>query len=127
MAAGEEQTGSAARPPVVHAELVSDAEGHIALNGEIDHGVAPQLDAALDALFSAGAGSLVIDFARLSFFDSACISALIRAHATVTQRGGTVRLVNVDRFAHRVLQIAGLLPLFDIQRATSRDEEPDAQ
>ncbi|MFF5988902.1 STAS domain-containing protein [Prauserella flavalba] len=125
MTNGHENNGATANPTVVRAELVSDGEGHIALSGEIDHGVAPQLDAALESLFSAGAGRLVVDFARLSFFDSACISALVRAHSTVTERGGTVRLVNVDRYAHRVLQIAGLVPLFEIEQATGPDAEPD--
>ncbi|EHR52664.1 anti-anti-sigma factor [Saccharomonospora marina XMU15] len=102
--------------PTVRAELVSD-EGRITLSGEVDHGAAPQLDDALDRLLSGGAKRLVVDFARLSFFDSACISALVRAHAAITDRGGTMKLVNVDRFAHRVLQIAGLLPLFEIEQA----------
>ncbi|NIJ10660.1 anti-anti-sigma factor [Saccharomonospora amisosensis] len=102
--------------PTVRAELVSD-EGRITLAGEVDHGIAPQLDDALERLLSGGARRLVVDFARLSFFDSACISALVRAHAAITDRGGTMRLVNVDRFAHRVLQIAGLLPLFEIEQA----------
>jgi anti-anti-sigma factor len=102
--------------PTVHAELISD-EGRITLCGNIDHGVTPELDDALERLLSRGAHRLVVDFARLSFFDSACISALIRAHSAVAERGGTVKLVNVDRFAHRVLQIAGLLPLFDIEPA----------
>ncbi|MBK1785602.1 STAS domain-containing protein [Prauserella cavernicola] len=124
MTNGDEPTG-ATTTTVVHAELVSDGEGHIALSGEIDHGVAPQLEAALDSLFSAGAGRLVVDFARLSFFDSACISALVRAHTTVTERGGSVKLVNVDRFAYRVLQIAGLVPLFEIERASDAGDGPD--
>ncbi|PRX49928.1 SpoIIAA-like anti-anti-sigma regulatory factor [Prauserella shujinwangii] len=105
----------------VRAELVS-SEGRITLTGEIDHGVAPELDAALERLLSSGAERLVVDFAKLSFFDSACISALVRAHATVSERGGTVTIVNVDRFAHRVLQIAGLLPLFEIVPAEEQGE-----
>lgn len=96
-----------------------DGEGRITLRGEIDHGVAPQLSAALDDLVSAGAERLVVDFARLSFFDSACISALAHAHAAMAEREGGVRLVNVDRFARRVLQIAGLLPLFEVHPAES--------
>ncbi|MER7116576.1 STAS domain-containing protein [Saccharomonospora azurea] len=102
----------------VHVELVSNEEGRITLVGEIDHGMAPQLDDALDRLLAEGADRFVVDFARLSFFDSACISALVRAHARVTENGGTVKLVNVDQYAYRVLQIAGLLPLFDLEPDT---------
>lgn len=102
----------------VHAQILS-SEGRVTLAGEIDHGVAPELDAALERVLASGADRLVIDFAELSFFDSACIGALVRAHATVAERGGSVTLVNVDRFAHRVLQIAGLLPLFEIEPSGS--------
>lgn len=124
MTDGEERPGTASAPTVVRAELVSDNEGRVSLTGEVDHSIAPELDAALEKLFTAGARRLVVDFARLSFFDSACISALVRAHRTVNERGGVVRLVNVDRFAYRVLQIAGLVPLFEIHRLAD-DDEPD--
>ena len=99
----------------VHAELVRN-EGFVTLCGEIDHSVTPQLDDALTQLLAEKVDRLVVDFARLSFFDSACIGALVRAHASVTERGETVKLLNVDQYAYRVLQIAGLLPFFDIER-----------
>ncbi|WP_298182099.1 STAS domain-containing protein [Saccharomonospora sp.] len=99
----------------VHAKLVND-EGFVTLCGELDHNVVPQLDDALARLLSEGVDRLVVDFARLSFFDSACIGALVRAHASATERGGTVKLVNVDQYAYRVLQIAGLLPLFEVEQ-----------
>ncbi|RZQ60511.1 STAS domain-containing protein [Amycolatopsis suaedae] len=104
----------------VRTEL-NGTEGKVVLAGEIDHGVAPQLDAAMAELIESGAKRLVVDFANLSFFDSACLSALVRAHSAVQERGGEVKLVNVDRFAHRILQIAGLLPLFDITMADGAD------
>ncbi|WP_007025842.1 STAS domain-containing protein [Saccharomonospora iraqiensis] len=97
----------------VRAELV-EAEGRVTLSGEIDYGAAPRVDDALHRLLSDGARHLVIDLGELSFFDSACLGALVRAHAGTAERGGTVRLVNVDRHAYRVLQISGLIPLFDI-------------
>ncbi|OQO92490.1 anti-anti-sigma factor [Saccharomonospora piscinae] len=100
----------------VHVEL-ADSEGRVTLTGEIDHGVAPQLDDALTRLLAQDVDRLVVDFARLSFFDSACISALVRAHARMAERDGTITLVNVDEYAYRVLQISGLLPLFDVRKA----------
>ncbi|PXY21239.1 STAS domain-containing protein [Prauserella muralis] len=112
---GESRPVTAAGP-TVRTELAG-TRGLVALSGEIDHDVAPQLAAALDELIEGGAQGLVVDFTHLSFFDSACISALVRAHEAVSQRGGTIRLVNVDRFARRVLQIAGLLPLFEVEPA----------
>ncbi|WP_028661597.1 STAS domain-containing protein [Saccharomonospora saliphila] len=97
----------------VQTELIN-TEGRVTLSGEIDHGVAPQLDDALERLLARGADRLVVNFAHLSFFDSACISALVRAHERMSERGGTITLLHVDQHAYRVLQISGLLPLFEI-------------
>ncbi|HEX3788979.1 MAG TPA: STAS domain-containing protein [Pseudonocardiaceae bacterium] len=88
--------------------------GRIVLRGEIDHDVADQLDEAVRTLLDTGARRLVVDFADLSFFDSACIGALVRAHDQTQQCGGELALVNVDRYARRVLDLTGLLSVFTV-------------
>jgi anti-anti-sigma factor len=100
--------------PVVRSEVAGDT-GRIMLLGEIDHAAVEQLDNAVHELLDAGAARLVVDFARLSFFDSACISALVRARVQAEDRGGTVTLANVDPYARRILDITGLLSAFTIE------------
>ncbi|MCP2166508.1 STAS domain-containing protein [Goodfellowiella coeruleoviolacea] len=109
----EERT-EALEAPSVAVGRVDGTEGLLALHGEIDHGTASQIDEVVQRLLDEGATSLVVDFTDLTFFDSACLSSLIRAHTTITERGGTMTLTNVSRHARRVLDITGLLPLFQL-------------
>ncbi|NIH78872.1 STAS domain-containing protein [Amycolatopsis viridis] len=99
---------------VVRTEISGDT-GRVLLLGEIDHGAVDQLDQAVEELLGSGVVHLVLDFAGLNFFDSACISALIRAKTRAEERGGTVKLANVDRYARRILDITGLLGSFTIE------------
>ncbi|GHF21925.1 hypothetical protein GCM10017786_65090 [Amycolatopsis deserti] len=110
----DEGATSSATASVVRTEASGDS-GRVLLLGEIDHGAVDQLDQAVEKLLESGAIHLVLDFAGLNFFDSACISALIRAKTSAEERGGTVKLANVDRYARRILDITGLLGSFTIE------------
>ncbi|HKS44064.1 MAG TPA: STAS domain-containing protein [Amycolatopsis sp.] len=95
--------------------VVDGDTARVLLFGEIDHGAVAQLDQALHELLDAGAVRLVMDFENLSFFDSACISALVRARAQAEDRGGTMMLANLDRYARRILDLTGLLSSFTVE------------
>lgn len=91
--------------------------GRIRLLGEIDHTAVEQLDQAVADLLDQGAQRLLVDFADLSFFDSACISALVRARAKAEERGGTITLTNVNKYARRILDLTGLTPVFALDES----------
>jgi anti-anti-sigma factor len=94
----------------------SDATaGRIKLFGEIDHAAVDQFDQAVQELLDDGVERLVVDFDDLSFFDSACLSALVRARSQAEERGGTITLTNVDRYARRILDLTGLSVAFAIE------------
>jgi anti-anti-sigma factor len=104
---------------------VDGAAARVLLLGEIDHGAVGQLDGAMRELFESGVTRLVMDFAQLSFFDSACISALVRARAQAEQLGGTLALANLDRYARRILDLTGLLTTFTIEENGETGDEND--
>jgi anti-anti-sigma factor len=106
----EEQPGD----PVVRT-VVAGGTARVLLLGEIDHGAVDQLDEVVRRLLDSGVVRLVMDFENLAFFDSACISALVRARAQAEERGGTVTLANVGRYARRILDLTGLLATFTIE------------
>ncbi|NIH87478.1 STAS domain-containing protein [Amycolatopsis granulosa] len=110
----DEGATRSASASVVRTEISGDT-GRVLLLGEIDHGAVDQLDQAVEELLGSGVVHLVLDFAGLNFFDSACISALIRAKTSAEERSGTVKLANVDRYARRILDITGLLGSFTIE------------
>lgn len=91
--------------------------GRIRLLGEIDHSAVQQLDQAVTDVLDQGVDRLVVDFAELSFFDSACISALVRARSQAEARGGTITLANVNRYARRILDLTGLSPVFALDES----------
>ncbi|HET6505018.1 MAG TPA: STAS domain-containing protein [Amycolatopsis sp.] len=111
---------------VVRTEVAGTA-ARVLLLGEIDHGAVGHLDAALRELFESGVTRLVMDFAQLSFFDSACISALVRARAQAEERGGTLALANLDRNARRVLDLTGLLAAFTVEENSDHSGEDDTE
>jgi stage II sporulation protein AA (anti-sigma F factor antagonist) len=112
MMSSDEATRSGTTP-VVTTE-VSGETGRLALFGEIDHSTAEQLDDAVVGLLDSGIRTFAVDFAQLRFFDSACIGALVRMHQLVADRDGTVKLINVNRNARRILELTGLLTQFDV-------------
>lgn len=98
--------------------------GRVRLVGEIDHTAVAQLDRAVTELLDKGVGHLVVDFADLSFFDSACLSALVRARALAEDRESGITLTNVDQYARRILDLTGLSAAFTIE-AKAEVADPD--
>ncbi|WP_086822398.1 STAS domain-containing protein [Allokutzneria sp. NRRL B-24872] len=97
----------------VHGEVEGTA-GRIKLVGEIDYAGAPQLDAEVARLLTAGATRLTVDFSGVSFFDSACLSALVRARESAKEAGGELELTHLSKYALRILEIAGVTSLFTV-------------
>jgi stage II sporulation protein AA (anti-sigma F factor antagonist) len=93
----------------------ADGTARIELLGEVDHSVVDQLDEAMRAALDSGAERIVVDFRRLSFFDSACISALVRARAQAEENGRALALAHVDQYARRILDLTGLLAVFTLE------------
>jgi stage II sporulation protein AA (anti-sigma F factor antagonist) len=111
----EHRTEHPGNGAAVHTE--ADGTARIELLGEVDHSVVDQLDDAMRTAIDSGAQRVVVDFRRLSFFDSACISALVRARAQAEEHGRALALANVDQYARRILDLTGLLPVFTIEGA----------
>lgn len=81
----------------------------ITLVGEIDYAVAGEIAAAAEQkLDEAGARTVVVDLAQVSFLDAAGIGALVRIQHAACARGAAVRVASVpDRIA-RLLHLVGL-------------------
>ncbi|WP_435155184.1 STAS domain-containing protein [Amycolatopsis sacchari] len=116
------------RDEVIHTSAPVKAEhsgdvGRIKLFGEIDHTAVEQLDRAVTDLLGKGVARLVVDFEDLSFFDSACISALVRARALAEEQDSEITLANVNRYARRILDLTGLSSAFTIEPKDEDDED----
>jgi len=69
---------------------------------------------ALDELRDSGHARLVINLAEVPMIDSSGIGLLVRALASVKQRGGNIKLVNPSKFAVQTLKLVGVLNLFEV-------------
>jgi anti-anti-sigma factor len=85
--------------------------------GEIDIATVGLLDTALTAAIARGGTTAVeVDFAGVTFCDSAGIAALDTAAGTAAQGAILFRLIDVQFSVARVLQIVGLLEVLTAHR-----------
>ncbi len=60
------------------------------------------------------ANQMVMNFANVRFMTSAMLGLLIRAHKRITERGGQLRLCNLEPSLRKVFEITQLTKVFDI-------------
>ncbi len=77
-------------------------------------------DAVIEAL-DAGSRNLLINLKDVSTIDSSGVGELVSSYTTVTNRGGTLRLLNIPPKVMDILQITQLITVFD-----SFDSEDEA-
>lgn len=59
-------------------------------------------------------GELVVNFANVGFMSSAVLGLLVRVHKRVSERGGRVRLANLDPSLRKIFEITRLTQIFEI-------------
>jgi anti-anti-sigma factor len=59
-------------------------------------------------------GEMVLNFANVRSMSSAVLGLLVRVHKRVVERGGRLRLCNLDRSLLQVFEITQLTKVFDI-------------
>lgn len=81
----------------------------IAVAGELDLAVAPQMQEAIAR--AAGAGRVLVDLSECEFLDSTGIAVLIRGREALGEEGGSLSICNPGRQVLRVLDVTGLTRL----------------
>lgn len=79
----------------------------IVLAGEADLTCADRLDALITGQLAGGTRQLTIDVSGLRFADSASIRTLVLAARTLTERGGSLVLLDPQKAVARVLALLG--------------------
>jgi anti-sigma B factor antagonist len=67
----------------------------------------------LRSLVQQGRRKLLLNLANVSYIDSAGLGAVVQSYTTVTNQGGTLKLVNVTKRIKDLLAITKLLTVFD--------------
>ena len=68
---------------------------------------------AVTRLADSGKGKLLLNLADVPYVDSAGLGEIVRCHATVTKKGGRLKLVSLTKKIHDLLSITKLLTVFE--------------
>ena len=86
------------------------ATAHLEVAGEVDMETADQLaDAITDTVIHDHLTLVIVDFAKVTFCDSAGLAALDNAYALTRDQDIILHLINVQPDVRRVLEITGML------------------
>lgn len=95
-----------------------DGDAVLVLAGEIDLATSPRVrDAVIDVLATQPPARLVIDLSGVSFLDSTGIGALVAGRNKAAALGVPFVVRHPQRMVRRVLDIAGLLEVLDVELA----------
>src|SRR5580700_10118371 len=95
---------------------IMDCSGRITLGeGSV------QLRDAVRDLLSKGQKLILLNLGNITYIDSSGIGELVSAFTTVKNQGGELKLLNLTRKVHDLLQITKLYTVFDV-----KDDEASA-
>ncbi|HEX3436561.1 MAG TPA: STAS domain-containing protein [Pseudacidobacterium sp.] len=80
-----------------------------------------QLRDAIRDLLAKGQKHILLNLADVNYIDSSGIGELVSAYTTVRNQGGELKLLNLTKKVHDLLQITKLYTVFDI-----KDDEASA-
>ncbi len=67
-------------------------------------------------LAAKGNTSIVLNLGEVVYVDSSGVGELVKAHATIRSRGGVLKLTNLNKRVHDLLQMTRLSSVFDIEK-----------
>jgi anti-sigma B factor antagonist len=88
---------------------VVELDGRIILGEESN-----SLREKLKSMVAAGKKKIVLNMADITYIDSAGLGALVAAHVSAKTQGASVRLCNLGKKFHDVMQVTRLLTVFDV-------------
>jgi anti-sigma B factor antagonist len=63
-----------------------------------------------------GARAIVLNLGEVQYIDSSGIGELVKAHTTMRNQGGQLKLTNLNKRIHDLLEMTRLSAVFDIQK-----------
>ena len=68
----------------------------------------------LKSLLAEGKKKIVLNMVNIKYIDSSGLGTLVAAHVSAKTQGASVRLCNLGKKFHEVMQITKLLTIFDV-------------
>jgi len=67
-------------------------------------------------LVGKGAKAIVLNLGEVQYIDSSGVGELVKAHTTIRNLGGQLKLTNLNKRVHELLELTRLSAVFDIQK-----------
>lgn len=88
------------------------------LNGRITAGEPlAVLRDEIKELLDSGQKNILLNLADVRYIDSSGLGQLVASYATVTNRGGQLKLLNLDKRVHELLQVTKLYTVFEAHKS----------
>lgn len=92
---------------------MKDTTSVVALSGRLDTTTAPELEAALEPVFSA-VTELIFDLSGLEYISSAGLRVILKSQKVMSQRG-SMKLIHVPETVMEVFDITGFVDFLTIE------------
>ena len=89
--------------------LILDLTGRITLGEE-----AASLRDTLKEQIDSGRKNILLNLAEVTYIDSSGLGQLVGSFATVTSRGGQLKLLNLQKRLHELMQVTKLITVFEV-------------
>jgi anti-sigma B factor antagonist len=89
--------------------LILDMHGRITMGEE-----AASLRDTLKEQVDSGRKNILLNLAEVSYIDSSGLGQLVGSFATVTSRGGQLKLLNLQKRLHELMQVTKLITVFEV-------------
>ena len=89
--------------------LILDLNGRITLGEE-----AASLRDTLKEQIDSGRKNILLNLAEVTYIDSSGLGQLVGSFATVTSRGGQLKLLNLQKRLHELMQVTKLITVFEV-------------
>jgi anti-sigma B factor antagonist len=86
----------------------------VKVSGRVDSSTAPELEKALQSLLDSERSRIVLDFQDTEYMSSAGLRVLVAMHKAAKKSGGGLCLAQLSTRVKEVLDLAGLMPVFDV-------------
>lgn len=105
-------------------EVSAENPSVMTLTGEMDFRTIAEFRQKAAPALSGQSKNLRIHMQGVSYIDSSGLSALLEVVKSLTERGGTVTLVDPSFQIQRVMNISGFSPFFQFEKTSGVGEEP---
>jgi len=77
----------------------------IALDGELDVAVAPQLKFALKGAIEQGHKRIVVNMKDVKFIDSSCLGVMVNAHKLAVEQKGAIKFAQSSEQVRKIFEL----------------------